>query len=111
MKGMKCCWQALLMTTVMLVVSPEALKSGNCERIVWCAQTVTSTPSGVSSSSLVSLWTRIRKSQPSPLSSILPRSSDRLLLWSSECAGSVAATVVSAITNNGNNRFYRLDIR
>ncbi len=83
-KGVRCGWHELLTLTVMPEVPSEALKSGNLERIILCAQTVSPTISKLPSSRLlpVALWTEIRKSQPFPLSKIWPRSSDRLKLWS-----------------------------
>lgn len=103
MKEVKCGWQAWLTLTVMLVVPSEALKSGNCESIILCVQIVVSTTSRVPSSCLfpVALWTKIRKSQLFPLSNIRPSSSDRLMLWSSEC---VESPTVTFVPGNANHR-------
>ena len=99
-KGVKCGWQAWLMLTVMLVVSSEALKRGNFERTNLCVQIVVS---GLPSSSLpVSLRSKIRKSQPLPLSKIWPSSSDRLKVWSSEYVESAGVMFVSGVTNHQN---------
>lgn len=102
MKEVKCGWQDWLIGTVMLVIPSEALKSGNCERIILCVQIVVPTISGVPSSSLfpVALWIKIRKSQPFPLSKIWPSSSDRLMLWSSECVESLMVILVPEITKH-----------
>ncbi|TNN72701.1 hypothetical protein EYF80_017150 [Liparis tanakae] len=85
MKEEKCGWQDRRMSTVILEPS-EALKRGNCERISLWAQIVTPTTSGAPSSCVfpVTLRTEMKKSAPLALSKIWPRSSDRLMLWSSE---------------------------
>lgn len=87
MKEVKYGWQDWMMSTVMLVFSLEALKSGNRERINLWAHIVVPTISRVSGFCLfaATLLSKIMKSQLFPLSKIWPRSSERVKLWSSEC--------------------------
>lgn len=108
-KEVKCGWQAWSMLTVMLVVSSEALKRGNFERINLCVQIVVS---GLPSSCLpVLIRSKIRKSQPLPRSKICPSSSDRLKVWSSEYVASTGVMFVSGITcrqNENEHEEYKL---
>lgn len=100
MKEVKYGLQEWLMLTVMLEFPSEGTKSGNSDRMILCAQIVVSVVSRVPFSCLfpVALWTRIRKSQPFPLSKILPRSLDKPMLWSSECVESSMVSPAPGIT-------------